>query len=105
MLCLKRMQYFNEFRKDSFGNLIGPGEWFYEDMDIDNCTSTGLIIKADYYMELKRAKLEEEWEKSKPAKWLAAMENERDYREALKEAERGLLEAKVLKLMELKEIM
>ena len=106
MLCLKKMTYFNEFKKDTVdGRIIGPGEWYYEDMDTDTCTSNGLIISADHYMELKKAKLEEDWEHSRQQKWLNNMESERDYKEALREAERGLQEAQVLKLMELKEVM
>lgn len=102
MLCLKRMRFFNEFIRDTVDDrIIGPGEYYYEDMDIETGKSTGLIISAEHYYEMKKSDIEANWDNS----YLNKMESERDYKERLREQENALREKQVLSKIHLKEIM
>lgn len=87
MLVLKRIQYFNDFIRDTVDDrVIGYGEYYYED------TEDGTIISAEHYWELKKAQMEKEWDDS----WFNAMESERDYKEKLRQAEMKVREMTVL---------
>ena len=78
MLYLKRMQYFNEFMRDSFDDrIIGPGEYYYEDMETHD------VISCQHYWELKKERMENEWDDS----WINYMQSEKDYKEKLRQAE------------------
>lgn len=78
MLYLKRIQYFNEFMRDSFDDrIIGPGEYYYQS-DV-----TRDVISCQHYWELKKQYLEDTWDDS----WLNYMESERDYKEQLRLAQ------------------
>ena len=78
MLYLKRVQYFNEFMRDSFDDrIIGPGEYYYEDMD------THEVISCEHYWQLKKERMENEWDDS----WINYMQHEKDYKEKLRQAE------------------
>lgn len=95
MLVLKRMRYFNEFKRDTVDDrIIGPGEYYFYDPD------DGLTISAEHYWELKKAKMEDEWDES----YYNAMENERDYKEKLRLAEQKYNQKDVLNRIHLKEL-
>lgn len=95
MLILKRMRYFNEFIRDTVDDrIIGPGEYYFYDPD------DGLIISAEHYWELKKQRMEDEWDES----WYKAMESERDYKERLRKAEQQYNERTVLDRIKLQDI-
>ena len=87
MLWLRRNNNFNQLYKcDISDELISPGEFYYKD-DTD-----GLIVKATVYKEIQNAKKEEEWDYSK----LNNAENEREYRQLLKEATAQIMRVTLL---------
>lgn len=87
MLHLKRMRYFNEIIRDTVDDrMIGPGEYYYED-DED-----GTIISADHYYEIKKQRKEDEWDYSK----LDIAQDEKDYKESLRQAEQEFLQENIL---------
>lgn len=95
MLILKRMRYFNEFIRDTVDDrIIGPGEYYFYDPD------DGLIISAEHYWELKKQRMEDEWDES----WYKTMESERDYKERLRKAEQQYNERTVLDRVKLQDI-
>lgn len=95
MLILKRMRYFNEFIRDTLDDrIIGPGEYYYEDPD------DGLIISAEHYWELKQAKMEDEWDDS----YLDFMQSQKDYKEALRQAEQQYQQRTVLNRVKLNDL-
>jgi hypothetical protein len=95
MLVLKRIQYFNDFIRDTVdGRVIGYGEYYYEDSD------DGTIISAEHYWELKKAQMEREWDDS----WYNAMESERDYKEKLRQAEMKMRQSTVLNKKRLEDL-
>lgn len=95
MLVLKRIQYFNDFIRDTVDNrVIGYGEYYYEDSD------DGTIISAEHYWELKKAQMEREWDDS----WYNAMESERDYKEKLRQAEMKMRQSTVLNKKRLEDL-
>ena len=54
MLCLKRIRYFDTFIRDTVdGRIIAPGEYYYEDIDMDTGEFLGTRISAEHYWELK----------------------------------------------------
>lgn len=98
MLKLYRMKYFNEFKKDSIdGRIIGPGEYYYFDT---NPNGKQIYISAEHYWELKKQKMEDEWDDS----YINQMESERDYRERLREQEREYLEGTILNMTRLEDL-
>lgn len=86
MLHLKRMTHFNEFLKDSFDNILMYGDFYYES------DTTGKIISANKYHELKQEKRKDNWDYTMDNFFT----NDKEYQEALKEKERELLEKSVL---------
>jgi len=86
MLHLKRMQYFNEFMKDSFGEVMMYGDFYFESDE------TGKIISAKKYKELKEERRKANWDYTE-SDWF---DNDKEYQESLKEKERELLEQTVL---------
>ena len=91
MLHLKRVPGFYEWiRCHVSGKIMTYGDWYYED-DED-----GLIVDAIVYKQMKQTEKEENWDYSK----LQMAQNEREYRQRLKELEKehlkqGLLKRKV----------
>lgn len=95
MLYLKRVQYFTDFMRDTIDDrIIGPGEYYYHDPD------DGTIISAKHYWELKKAKMEAEWDDS----YYNIMENEKDYREKLRQAEQKYNESSILNRTRLQDL-
>lgn len=95
MLVLKRMTYFNEFIRDTVDDrIIGPGEYYYED-DED-----GLIISAEHYWELKKQKMESEWDDS----YYNYMEGQKDYKERMRQAEQAYNQKTVLDRVKLNDL-
>ena len=95
MLILKRMQYFNEFIRDTVDDrIIGYGDYYYED-DED-----GTIISAEHYWELKKAAQEDAWDDS----WYEYMDSERDYREKLRKAEQKMMQNSILNKVRLEDL-
>lgn len=87
MLWLKRNTRFNELYKCKVsGELIGPGDYFYED-DED-----GVIIKADVYYDLKKKKEEDEFDYTK----LNNAQSQREYELMLQQYEREFLSQTIL---------
>jgi len=95
MLILKRVRYFTDFMRDSVDNrIIGPGEYYFEDTD------DGSLISCEHYWELKKERMEAEWDDS----YYNSMESERDYKEKLKEAERQYLQKEILDRVKLQDL-
>ena len=95
MLVLKRMRYFNEFIRDTIdGRIIGPGEYYYED-DIGDT-----IISAEHYWELKKQKMEEEWDDS----YYNYMESQQAYKEKMKQVQQAYAEKNILKKVKLQDL-
>ena len=95
MLRLKRIQYFNEFLRDTIDDrIIGYGEYYYEDED------DGTIISAEHYWELKKTKMEAEFDET----WYNSMESEKDYKEALRKAEQAVRQKNVLEKIRLEDL-
>ena len=102
LLILKRVTRFNEFYKDTVDNrIIGPGEYFYEDIDIDTGKFLGTRISAQHYWELKEADMKENFDET----YYNTMESEKEYKDALREAEMELREKNILKQTNLKRLM
>ena len=79
MLHLKRVQYFNEWiRCKVSGRILSWGDWYYED-DED-----GLVVCALEYKKMQQERKEEQWDYSR----IQMAENEREYKQRLKELER-----------------
>lgn len=95
MLILRRMRFFNEFIRDSIDDrIIGPGEYYFEDPD------DGTIISAEHYWELKNQKINDEWDET----YYNQMENQKDYKEALRQVEAKYKEQTVLNKVKLYDI-
>lgn len=87
MLELKRLRYFTDFLRDTLDDrIIGPGEYYYEDPD------DGTIISCEHYWELKKEKMENDFDDS----WYNYMESEKDYKERLRQAQQQLKSASIL---------
>lgn len=100
MLVLKRLRYFNHFMRDTVDDrIIGPGEWYYIDIDEDTGKETGLIISAKHYWELKKQYNEDNFDKT----WYNKMESEKEYSESLRQAEMAYREKNVLNLIKLQD--
>lgn len=110
MLVLKRMQYFNEYIFDTTnGEMIAPGDYYYEEVNYDKTTGEiippglndkPLIISAKHYWELKKERMEQTFDNT----YYNRMESEKEYREALKEAEMRYNESRVLSLLKPEDI-
>lgn len=88
MLHLKQIKYWTDFIKcDITKKVMTYGDYYYED-DED-----GLIIDAYYYNDLKRANSKEVFDMEDR---LARLSSYKDYKQALKEAERQYLTAGLL---------
>lgn len=95
MLILRRMRFFNEFIRDTIDDrIIGPGEYYFEDPD------DGTIISAEHYWELKNQKMNDEWDET----YYNQMENQKDYKEALRQVEAKYKEQTVLNKVKLYDI-
>lgn len=102
MLCLKRIRYFDTFIRDTVdGRIIAPGEYYYEDIDMDTGEFLGTRISAEHYWELKEQDMRDNFDES----YYNMMESEKEYKDALRDAEREMREKKVLKMVKLKELM
>ena len=102
MLILKRVTRFNEFYKDTIdGRIIAPGEYFYEDIDIDTGKFLGTRISAQHYWELKEAYMKDTFDET----YYNTMESEKEYKDALREAEMELREKNILKQDILRKLM
>lgn len=87
MLHLKRITHDYEFMRCHISDeLIAYGDWYYED-DED-----GLIVKFTVYQRIKEKRIRDTFDYS----LLEKAQNEREYREQLKKAERELFETTVL---------
>lgn len=101
MLCLKRMTYFNEFIRDTIDDrIIGPGEYYYVEVDDSTYEKTGLIISAEHYWELKDQYQQDNFDET----YYNRMESEKEYKEALRQAEMKYREHQVLNLNRLQDI-
>lgn len=95
MLMLKRMRFFNEFIRDSIDDrIIGPGEYYYEDSE------DGVIISAEHYWELKKQKMEDEWDET----YYNQMESQKDYKEKLRQAEQAYNQRTILERTRLQDL-
>lgn len=101
MLCLKRIRYFDTFIRDTVdGRIIAPGEYYYEDIDLDTGKSNGTIISAEHYWELKEQDMRDNFDES----YYNMMESEYEYKKALREAERAAREKNILKTTKLEDM-
>ena len=101
MLCLKRIRYFDTFIRDTVdGRIIAPGEYYYEDIDLDTGKSNGTIISAEHYWELKEQDMRDNFDES----YYNMRESEDEYKKALREAERAAREKNILKATKLEDI-
>ena len=102
MLVLKRMTRFDEVIRDTVDNrMITYGEYYYEDVDIDTNEFLGTRISAEHLWELKEKDMRDNFDES----YYNMMESEKEYKDALRDAEREMREKKVLKMVKLKELM
>ena len=87
MLHLKRVTQRYEFIKCKIsGKIMTYGDWYYEDDD------DGLIVDAIVYKDMERKQREEDWDYSR----IQLAENEREYREKLREMQRKHLQETLL---------
>ena len=102
MLLLKRITRFNEVIRDTVDNrMITYGEYYYEDVDINTNEFLGTRISAEHLWELKEKDMRDNFDES----YYNMMESEKEYKDALRDAEREMREKKVLKMVKLKELM
>lgn len=102
MLILKRVTRFNEFYKDTVdGRIIAPGEYYFEDIDLDTDKFLGTRISAEHYWELKKSDMEDNFDET----YYNTMESEKEYRDALREKAMELREKEVLKTKMLQDLM
>ena len=102
MLILKRVTRFNEFYKDTVdGRIIAPGEYFYEDIDLDTGIFLGTRISSQYYWELKEAYMNDTFDET----YYNTMGSEKEYKDELREAEMELREKNILKQDILRKLM
>lgn len=87
---LKRMQYFNEYRYNSYtGGFIKPGEYYYED------DKTGDTITCEDYWKMKKSYMENN---NPMQSRLDSADEATDYKQSLLDAETEYLENNALNI-------